>query len=238
MVSLHLIRFDDSLEGMIPHPEAWLDEAEMARYKRERSRPARSIFMAGRVALKSLIGRRLGLEPRTISIAKGTYGKPHESGGRLGLSLAHTRGMVAVALSSSDGIGVDIEPADRTFPDPDILAKLLLEEDDRTPLLALNEEEKRARILSAFVQKEAWLKSAESGMFTSFPAIPITSSAPPYYSATSILFIEACTHPFLVCARSVSPVGLWLRHPVESIESVAFPAMAASGRPERPTLFR
>jgi 4'-phosphopantetheinyl transferase len=87
---------------------ALLDPAEQARAARFRRAADRDRFVAGRVALRTLLGRHLGTDPRQIMFGLEAAGKPYLAGSPVRFNLAHSGDLLAVAVTTSD-VGVDVE---------------------------------------------------------------------------------------------------------------------------------
>jgi 4'-phosphopantetheinyl transferase len=85
------------------------DERERAasfRFARDRSR-----FVAARGRLRTLLGGRLGRDPKLIEFSYGEHGKPQlaEEDQNLRFNLSHTAGVMALAICEGREVGVDVE---------------------------------------------------------------------------------------------------------------------------------
>jgi 4'-phosphopantetheinyl transferase len=134
----------------------------------ERARAARFIFDRDRrtyAAAHALLRHALDLEagPRPWGFAAGTYGKPRLDPpcDDIRFSLSHTDGLVAVALTHGQEVGVDVETASRD-PDEDALASLALAPREVADLDGL--VDRRARLLQLWVAKEALAKAIGEGL--------------------------------------------------------------------------
>jgi 4'-phosphopantetheinyl transferase len=85
-----------------------LSENELARHARTSHAGAKERFRRGRVLLRNILGRTLGVKPRGVAITLGEYGKPRLSAGDLQFNLSHTEGVLILALSKRV-IGIDVE---------------------------------------------------------------------------------------------------------------------------------
>ena len=84
---------------------------EVDRARRMNSERGRRDFLAGRAALRQLLGRELGEPAYSESFLSTTSGKPHLRGGNLHFSLSRTKGIAAIAISSRP-VGIDVERND------------------------------------------------------------------------------------------------------------------------------
>jgi phosphopantetheinyl transferase len=69
-------------------------------------------FRGGRAALRALLGAELDREPASLRLVTGLHGKPalhHEHEVELSFNVAHSSGVVAVALTREGMVGVDVE---------------------------------------------------------------------------------------------------------------------------------
>jgi 4'-phosphopantetheinyl transferase len=95
----------------------WLSPGETARYQRFVRAQRQRQFVAGRVLLRMVLGRLLGVPPQDIRLEE-QVGKaprliaPAAKGGLPGFSIAHTGRWVACAASAATALGLDIEMLD------------------------------------------------------------------------------------------------------------------------------
>jgi 4'-phosphopantetheinyl transferase len=69
----------------------------------------RRAFVAGRTALRSLLGCYLGLPPDSLPIVVDPHGKPRLVDGALYFNLAHSGSLALIAVTRGCEIGVDVE---------------------------------------------------------------------------------------------------------------------------------
>lgn len=101
---------------------AWLNEAERLRHARFVRAERRRQFVAGRVLLRRALGTLLGVAPREVILDERPGNAPalaFPCRPGLGLSISHSGGWVACAVSLSGPVGLDIERID---PGRDVLA--------------------------------------------------------------------------------------------------------------------
>jgi 4'-phosphopantetheinyl transferase len=94
-----------------------LSSGERARVEQAASPVVARRFLLGRVLMRRALGAHLGVDPARLSIIPNRYGKPlllEPACPGLAFSLAHSRSEWAFALAQGDGLGVDLEPLDRT----------------------------------------------------------------------------------------------------------------------------
>lgn len=90
----------------------WLDDEERARHARFTHAEAAHTWLAGRVALRGLLGERLGVAPSDVLLARRGQGRPCLRDGGPCFSLTHGPSFVVVTVGEGDH-GVDAEPLAR-----------------------------------------------------------------------------------------------------------------------------
>ena len=118
---LSVVRAPAPRPGLLTRTER--AEVERLRYRGRR----RDEWIAGRLAARRVLARRLGAGARDVSVVADPAGAPRVTGGPapLAISLSHDGGRVAVALAPGRGrVAVDV--CDRAHADrlPAILARL------------------------------------------------------------------------------------------------------------------
>ena len=103
-VEAHLVGLTSLRRGAAPSEEDRRLAAGIA------SRPRRTSFLAARSLLRELLARRLGCLPAAVPIVRQADGRPRLGCGGIELSLSHSDGWIAVALSADCAVGVDVEP--------------------------------------------------------------------------------------------------------------------------------
>jgi phosphopantetheinyl transferase len=162
-----------------------IDEASLIRYEsvlheEERKRSAaycfdhlRRDFIIGRVLLRTLLGHFMKIHPKNIVFSYGKYGKPHvlNKTGQPGLffSVSNTTGMLVIALTADETVGVDMEQFDKANVERGLLEHSL------SPLeLACcdkTEGQGSKPFFHYWCRKEAYLKAIGSGLTDNLPAI-------------------------------------------------------------------
>jgi len=87
-----------------------LPDAERRHAARIRSQPRRDEFVATRMLLRGLLAARLGQPPGAVPILGESDGRLRVADGAVEVSLSHSGGWCAVALSADCAVGVDVEP--------------------------------------------------------------------------------------------------------------------------------
>lgn len=84
-----------------------LSAGELERAERLRRPEHQAIFIHSRVILRKLLSQRLGCLPHEVEIRTETNGKPYVDG--LHFNMSHSDHIIAIAISESINIGIDIE---------------------------------------------------------------------------------------------------------------------------------
>ncbi|MFF3264370.1 4'-phosphopantetheinyl transferase family protein [Streptomyces sp. NPDC002932] len=144
-----------------------LDAEELARAGNLAIEADRFCFLASHVALRMLLGARLGIAPDAVRLTRepcpscgGPHGRPATDGG-VHFSLSHTRGVALLALAD-EPVGVDVERA----PEERVVSEIgdQLHPSERRELAALPAEERPAAFVRAWTRKEAYLKGTGIGL--------------------------------------------------------------------------
>jgi len=91
-----------------------LSEEETRRVEAFRFDSDRRMSLVARAALRALLGQSLGVDPRSLRFVTGEHGKPALAGGEVEFNVSHSAGHVAIAISGSGAIGIDIESMKRS----------------------------------------------------------------------------------------------------------------------------
>ncbi|MFI6287320.1 4'-phosphopantetheinyl transferase family protein [Streptomyces sp. NPDC051018] len=149
-----------------------LDAEESARLDAFRRPADREAYAVAHIALRRLLGARLGRAPETIVFGRepcahcgGPHGRPVVPGAPVHFSLSHTSrtgsGLVLIALATGP-VGVDVEavPAESTIAD--VVSQLHPRE--RTELAALPAADRPLAFTRCWTRKESLLKAAGVGL--------------------------------------------------------------------------
>ncbi|MFG2641342.1 4'-phosphopantetheinyl transferase family protein [Streptomyces sp. NPDC048370] len=149
-----------------------LDAAEHARLGALRAEADRDRYLVAHVALRRVLGERLGLAPAAVRIVRrpctdcgGPHGRPVVAGDTgTHFSLSHAGDLVAVAVAEV-AVGVDVEEV----PPPDVVAATaptVLHPEELRELAALPEAARPAAFARCWTRKEACLKALGTGLNT------------------------------------------------------------------------
>ena len=91
---------------------ATLAPAETARAARFGTNALRHRWMAGRAALRGVLGRALGIAPAAVEIRRGVRGRPElaDRGARIDFNVSHTDNVALLAIAR------DVPPTTRVAP--------------------------------------------------------------------------------------------------------------------------
>jgi len=135
-----------------------LDDDERRCGDRFRFHDDRARSIVARAALRDLLGRALGRDPRSLRFTTGAHGKPALAGGELEFNVSHSGARVAIAIASVTPVGIDIEH-DRTVRDAVALARRFF-----SPREAAMVESDPSSFLSIWTAKESVIKAIGGGL--------------------------------------------------------------------------
>lgn len=153
----------DDWQPWIPDAHALLDAAERRRVLGRRASAGRDQLALGYGLHRLLLGRVLGCNPADVPIGRDAAGCPRLSGSLLSTSLSHADGVVALAVTTTGPVGVDIEPSSRSTVMPEIASRVL-HPADSAQLAGLAATRCNDALLELWVRKEAFLKAAGTGL--------------------------------------------------------------------------
>lgn len=147
------------------HETLAADERERAaRFHFERDR---AHYVCARGALRSILGRYLGLAPRELRFAYNPYGKPGLSGehgvNNLRFNLSHAGGVALCAVARGREVGIDVELPRAEFAGMDVAERFF----SRAEVEALRARPGDARVVTFFncwTRKEAYIKARGEGL--------------------------------------------------------------------------
>lgn len=147
---------------------AWLSASESARLARFRFDNDRTAFLASRIVLRHALGQATGHPPDAFRFSTDAHGikprlvAPRDAQG-LHVSLTHTDGLVACAITWAGEVGLDAERWTRPTR-VDALAPRVLSPREVSALAALDPAARLRRFLEYWTIKEAWLKAMGTGL--------------------------------------------------------------------------
>ena len=141
------------------------DESERA--ARLLSEDKRALFIAGRSALRRLLGMYLGVSPRTLAFRYGLHGKPalvtEETMAALAFNFSHSEDLALLAVATARAVGIDIEYRRRNISVAPF-ARHILTPSETAALQQLPAERHTQALLTAWTRKEAYLKALGVGL--------------------------------------------------------------------------
>jgi 4'-phosphopantetheinyl transferase len=197
---------------------AWLSSAERTRAQRFGTDELRDRWIAGRGALRELLGLALGIAPSAVEIRRGVRGRPElaDAGAGIDFNVSHTRGValigIARGLPAYARIGIDIERLDRDVG-VDRLARKFLTATERASLADLDLRERRERFVRYWTCKEAMSKATGDGLIAPFGRLVVELSetpwlvdGPPPYTPS-----QWTLHRIPVPAAWAATIAIWRR---------------------------
>lgn len=150
--------------GVGARAERLLDEDERSRWRRLKTAKVAARFFAAHVALRVILGGRLGEPPQSLRFARSPNGKPHLADNDIAFNLSHSEDVALVAVGGVSPLGVDVEKF-RDVPDLDAMIVFSCTEGERAALARIDDRtEKTKKFLDLWVRKEAAAKSIGVGL--------------------------------------------------------------------------
>ena len=147
----------DSLRQTLTPDER--ERADRFRFEKRRDR-----FVAGRGALRTILGRYLNRHPNQLRFQYARYGKPRLSteADAISFNLSHSRDLALYAVTQGREIGVDLEFIRATI---DLLgiAKRFFSEQEYSQLRALPQSCQLQTFFNCWTRKEAFIKAKGAG---------------------------------------------------------------------------
>lgn len=167
----------------VDHLTTVLDDDERRVMAGYRHRLDRQSYLVAHVAVRLLLGDRLGIAPSEVRLGRdpcplcgGDHGRPTslDDPGGTSFGLSRTRGMVVVALADR-AVGVDVESVSTAEWGFEMDAMLHL--DERAAVQARPPEDRARARLSCWVRTEAYLKGRGCGLGISPASIAVGPAA-------------------------------------------------------------
>jgi len=151
------------------------DEVERAgrfRFERDRDR-----YVAGRGALRAILGRYLNLHPTVVAFTYGAHGKPALAGEardvELGFNLSHSEDLALVAVTAGRAVGVDLE-AWRPFERISDVPASIFSPRELAEFQSLAPALRQEAFFNAWTRKEAIVKATGRGFSTDVAEVEVT----------------------------------------------------------------
>ncbi|MFC5578023.1 4'-phosphopantetheinyl transferase family protein [Lysobacter niabensis] len=142
---------------------AMLDARERDRVQGRRAATDRDQLALAYALHRLLLGNALACDAANVPIGRDAAGCPRLSGERLYTSLSHADRVLALVVSATGPVGVDIEPSSRASVMPEIAGRVC-HPADTAEIAGLVEPAWAEALLALWVRKEAFLKAAGIGL--------------------------------------------------------------------------
>ncbi|MFS8063343.1 MAG: 4'-phosphopantetheinyl transferase family protein [Luteimonas sp.] len=201
----------------LPDACEMLDAAELERIRRRRFAADRDELALAYALHRLLLGKVLDCDAAEVPIGRDSLGCPRLRGELLFTSLSHANGCVALAVTATGPVGVDIESAARASDMPEIAGRVC-HPVDAAELAAFVGPAWSAALLALWVRKEAFLKAAGIGLEREMQAFPAPDNAllplpRPGGKPTRLRMLDVGAHWIAAVAGSpdTSIESAWLR---------------------------
>ncbi len=128
----------------------------------------RQLYATAHVFLRQTLSRYAQIAPRDWRFHVNQYGKPeivNDGCQAIQFNLSHTQGLVAVALTLNQPVGVDIEQGDRSLRDLAALSRHVFAQQEAADVLSGDDPEtQRHKFFTYWTLKEAYIKARGMGM--------------------------------------------------------------------------
>ncbi len=214
--------------------ELTLDAGERERAARFRFESDRRAYVVAHGVRRIALGDFLGVDPVSLVLIKKSNGKPvlsWPSAREVFFSHAHTRDLIAFALTSASPVGIDVECGAQCDPDFELLEPyvVLPEAGERAEELAMDPA---AQFFFYWTALEAFWKAAGRGLSPENPRIHCTKSDAEIFEITLEGDLEDCRRlPCASVSRIQAPEGCMIslaKHYPQELSKQADPADAGS----------
>jgi 4'-phosphopantetheinyl transferase len=168
-----------------------IDEGERERQRRFYFEHHRIQYLVTRAMVRCVLSLYVrSVSPRDWQFASNRHGKPWVSGPverPVSFNLSHTPGMVVLAITKTDELGIDVE-RERGRDTPVEIADRFFAPAERQALRLLPERERHARFCQIWTLKEAYIKARGLGLSLPLDAFAFEFLSP---NGVRISFTEA-----------------------------------------------
>jgi len=175
VVHVWRIRLDVS-DKLAARFEPTLAADERERADRFRTAELRRRFVAGRGALRALLGAYLGIEPALVAFSYGHRGKPSLATPGVEFNLAHTDDLALCALTVGRAVGVDVERL-RPMDDAERIIARYFTSRECLEFLEHPRAERASAFFRGWTRKEAFLKATGEGLAASLDSFEVSLDA-------------------------------------------------------------
>jgi len=125
-------------------------------------------YLVSRALVRTVLSRYLCIEPQDWEFSRNTFGRPEIANraarpARLSFNLSHTQNLVALGVTRSREVGVDIEHLQARAVATEIADRYFAEE-EAAALRAVPPESKQFRFFEYWTLKESYIKARGMGM--------------------------------------------------------------------------
>jgi 4'-phosphopantetheinyl transferase len=157
----------DQPEETVASYRAVLSTDERARADRFHFEKDRTAYTVARAALKSLLGRYLGVAPTAIQFQYSSHGKPYleesVNPGGINFNISHSHKLALLAFAIGRQVGVDVERIRADFATLEI-AERFFSRIEVAALLAQPTEQQADCFFNCWTRKEAYIKAIGEGL--------------------------------------------------------------------------
>ena len=180
--TVHVWQFDLDQEDARSELLSAGEHARAARFGLERD--ARR-WRTGRSLLRRTLGDYLSVQPGTLKLEIGPYGKPFLPGCSLRFNLSHSGSLLLLAFAEDQEVGIDAERLRSDFM-PEELAALVCSPPERDALEQTAPADRHAAFLSLWTAKEAYVKALGMGLSFPLPLLTLTPGQDGHYEAEDL----------------------------------------------------
>lgn len=158
-----------------------LDDIEQTRYEGYRRDVDKQRFLTGRALIRGVAAAELGISPKDVTIDASCFdcGKPHGKPKVDGLevSISHSGDWVALALTDTTPVGVDVEEV--RDAEVDGLAGIAFSPAELTVFERVAPADKKAAFFTYWSRKEAVVKATGKGMSVAMSKLTLSGHDEP-----------------------------------------------------------
>jgi len=158
-----------------------LDDVERTRYEGYRRDVDRWRFLTGRALIRGVAAAELGVAAKDVAIDSSCFdcGKPHGKPTINGLevSISHSGDWVALAVTDTAPVGVDVEEV--RGADVDDLARIAFSPTELAVFRSVPQDDRRGAFFTYWSRKEAVVKATGKGMSVPMSRLTLTAHDEP-----------------------------------------------------------
>jgi len=193
--------------------QALLSDDERVRQRSFVSPELRRRFGAARAGLRTLLGRHLDRDPRSLAFATNEFGKPRLAGdGQVHFNLSHCEERAVLAISDAAEVGIDLE-RERPIEHVDLAKRYFHPTEVAAITASRDEAAQRRAFFLVWTLKEAVVKALGTGLSTPLDSFEVAIGASTLRLAVTperaprTLWLHAAMADGYCCALAVAGVG-------------------------------